>query len=184
MPLTPEKKRFQKPLINSESYTNHSSIGIKRGWPEPKIRTVLSKLLDQHRLVGRALGRRKADDAWVVQMNQTINKSTQEQAADAIAAALAEGMDPEAVGEAISLAANQLVLRSTSSRTHGNSLGGHRSDATGSNQRRWRAHVGPRQRARHTADDQIDQVRAGSAALAEGMDPEAVGRRIPLPLRR
>ena len=117
-------------------------------------------------------------------MNQTINTSTQEQAADAIAAALAEGMDPEAVGEAISLAANQLVLRSTSSRTHGNSLGGHRSDATGSNQRRWRAHVGPRQRARHTADDQIDQVRAGSAALAEGMDPEAVGRRIPLPLRR
>ena len=39
-------------------------------------------------------------------------------------------MDPEAVGEAISLAANQLVLRSTSSRTHGNSLGVHGSDAT------------------------------------------------------
>ena len=31
-------------------------------------------------------------------MNQTIYKSTQEQAADAVAAALAEGMDPEAVG--------------------------------------------------------------------------------------
>ena len=55
-------------------------------------------------------------------MNQTINKSTQEQAADAVAAALAEGMDPEAVGEAISLTANQLVLRSTSDRTHGNSI--------------------------------------------------------------
>ncbi len=103
---------------------------IKRGWPEPPIRTVLPKLLDQHKLVGRKLGRRKADDAWVLQMNQTINKSTQEQAADAVAAALAEGMDPEAVGEAISLAANQLVLRSTSSRTHGNSLGVHGSDAT------------------------------------------------------
>ena len=59
-----------------------------------------------HRLVGRALGRRKADDAWVLKMNQTIYKSTQEQAADAVAATLAEGMDPEAVGEAISLAAN------------------------------------------------------------------------------
>ena len=34
------------------------------------------------------------------------------------------------MGEAISLAANQLVLRSTSSRTHGNSLGVHGSDAT------------------------------------------------------
>ena len=39
-------------------------------------------------------------------------------------------MDPEAVGEAISLAANQLVLRSTFSRTHGNSVGVHGSDAT------------------------------------------------------
>jgi len=104
--------------------------GPNAGWPEPKIRTVLPKLLDQHRLVGRKLGRRKADDAWVLKMNQTINKSTQEQAADAVAAALAEGMDPEAVGEAISLAANQLVLRSTSSRTHGNSLGVHGCDAT------------------------------------------------------
>ena len=54
-------------------------------------------------MVGRKLGRRKVDDAWVLKMNQTINKSTQEQAADAVAAALAEGMDPEAVGEAISL---------------------------------------------------------------------------------
>ena len=35
------------------------------------------------------------DDAWVLKMNQTINKSTLEQAADAVAAALAEGIDPE-----------------------------------------------------------------------------------------
>lgn len=103
---------------------------IKRGWPEPPIRMVLPKLLDQYRLIGRAPGRRRPDDAWVLKLNQTINQSTQEQAADAVAAALAEGMDPEAVGEAISLAANQLVLRSTASRTHGNSLGVHGSDAT------------------------------------------------------
>jgi hypothetical protein len=44
-------------------------------------------------LVGRAVGRRNADDAWVLQMNQTIYKSTQEQAADAVAAALAEGLE-------------------------------------------------------------------------------------------
>jgi len=103
---------------------------IKRGWSEPTIRAILPKVLDQHRLVGRSLGRRKPEDAWVLELNQTINTSTQKQAADAIGAALAEGMDPEAVGEAISLAANQLVLRSTSSRTHGNSLGVHGSDAT------------------------------------------------------
>ena len=44
-------------------------------------------------------------------MSQTIFKSTPQQAAEAAAAALAEGMSPAAVGEAISLAANQLVLR-------------------------------------------------------------------------
>ncbi len=37
--------------------------------------------------------------------------STPEQAADAVAAALAEGIAHEAIGEALSLAANQLVLR-------------------------------------------------------------------------
>jgi hypothetical protein len=44
-------------------------------------------------------------------MSQTLFRSTPEQAADAAAAALADGMDPTAVGEAICLAANQLVLR-------------------------------------------------------------------------
>ena len=46
-------------------------------------------------------------------MSQTIFASTPEQAADAVAAALAEGIAPEAIGEAMSLAANQLVLRDT-----------------------------------------------------------------------
>ena len=44
-------------------------------------------------------------------MSQTIFGSTPEQAADAVAAALAEGIAPNAIGEALSLAANQLVLR-------------------------------------------------------------------------
>ena len=43
-------------------------------------------------------------------MSQTIYASDREQAAEAVAAALAEGIAPEAIGEAISLAANQLVL--------------------------------------------------------------------------
>ena len=43
-------------------------------------------------------------------MSQTIYASSREQAAEAVAEALAEGSSPEAVGEAISLAANQLVL--------------------------------------------------------------------------
>jgi hypothetical protein len=78
-------------------------------WSEPE--TVLTKALDSHGLLGRQPGNRAADDAWVEQMSQTIFRGTGAQAADAVAAALAEGFAPDTVGEAISLAANQLVLR-------------------------------------------------------------------------
>ena len=57
-----------------------------------------------------ALGDRKAEDAWVEQLAATVYGGSRAQAAEAAAAALAEGMSPEAVGEAISLAANRLVL--------------------------------------------------------------------------
>src|SRR6266404_5295770 len=63
-------------------------------------RTLLPKLLEQHKLLGRSPGDRKAEDSWVEQMSQTIFKSTPEQAADAVAAALAEGISPADVGEA------------------------------------------------------------------------------------
>ncbi len=74
-------------------------------------RAVLPKLLDQHRLLSRKPGQRSADDAWVEKMSQTIFKSTPEEAAGAVAEALAEGFSLDAIGEAISLATNQLVLR-------------------------------------------------------------------------
>ncbi len=75
------------------------------------VRALLPKLLDQYHLEDKPLGKRKAADAWIDQLSQTLFKSTPEQAADAAAAAMAEGMAPDAIGEAISLAANQLVLR-------------------------------------------------------------------------
>ena len=78
-------------------------------WDEP--RTLLPKMLEEHRLLDRNPGAKAADDAWVDQLSQTIFKSTPTQAADAAAAALAEDFSPAAVGEAISLAANQLILR-------------------------------------------------------------------------
>ena len=104
-------------------------------------RTLLPKLLDQYHLANKKPGQRIPDDAWVDQMSQTFFKSTPEQAADAAAAALAEGIAPDAVGEAISLAANQLVLRDngrpqnqTSSgkpvgSVHGDGIGVHASDS-------------------------------------------------------
>ncbi|HEY5911987.1 MAG TPA: hypothetical protein VJA21_15395 [Verrucomicrobiae bacterium] len=84
-------------------------------WPRNSVaedcRTVLPKMLEQHELLGRAPGDRQADDAWIEQMSQTIFRSSPAQGAEAAAAALAEDIAPAAVGEAISLAANQLILR-------------------------------------------------------------------------
>ena len=74
-------------------------------------RRLLPKLLDEHHLHARAPGERAAEDPWVEQLSQTFFKSSPEQAAAAAAAALAEGIAPAAIGEAITLAANQLLLR-------------------------------------------------------------------------
>ncbi|HMC89256.1 MAG TPA: hypothetical protein VKI17_06895 [Gemmataceae bacterium] len=104
-------------------------------------RSILPKMFDQHRLEGKTLGTREADDAWVDHMSQTIFKATPAQAADAAAAALAEGMAPAALAEAISLAANQLVLRDAGrpanqtspgkpvGSVHGDSIGVHATDS-------------------------------------------------------
>jgi hypothetical protein len=106
-----------------------------------EVRSLLPKMLDEHRLLGRPLGKRTADDAWVDQFSQTLFKSTPAQAADAAAAALAEGMAAEAIAEAVSLAANQLVLRDAGrpanqtspgkpvGSVHGDSIGVHACDS-------------------------------------------------------
>jgi hypothetical protein len=105
----------------------------------PAIRTVLPKMLDQYRLAGRQPGTRTADDKWIERLSQTIYADGRERAAEAVAAALAEGMSPEAVGEAISLAANRLVLCDPGRKraepgkpigsVHGASVGVHASDS-------------------------------------------------------
>jgi hypothetical protein len=74
-------------------------------------RAVLPKLLDQHKLPGKGIGKRSMDDAQLDKLSQTIFKSKPDDAAGAVAEALAEGFSPEAIGEAIALATNQLVLR-------------------------------------------------------------------------
>jgi len=98
-------------------------------------------MFDEHKLMGRAPGSRLAEDGWVDQMGQILFRSTPEQAAAAAAAALAEGISPDAVGEAITLAANQLVLRDLGrtpqaevpgkpvGSVHGDSIGVHATDS-------------------------------------------------------
>lgn len=105
------------------------------------VRNVLPRLLDQYRLLEKPLGARAADDRWVDELAGIIFAGTRDQAADAAAAALADGFDPEAIGEAISLAANRLVLHDPGRRqenstpqkppgcVHGDSIGVHASDA-------------------------------------------------------
>jgi hypothetical protein len=105
----------------------------------PGIRAALPKLLDQYRLAGRKPGDRKADDKWIECLSQTIYGDGRDRAAEAVAAALAEGMSPQSVGEAISLAANRLVLCDPGrtkaepgkpiGSVHGASVGVHASDS-------------------------------------------------------
>ena len=113
---------------------------LKKNHSADPLRALLPRLLDQYRLLGRPAGDRQPDDAWVASLGHTIYGSSREKAADAVAAALAEGIAPESVGEAISLAANQLVLHDPGrpkadspekpkGSVHGASVGVHASDA-------------------------------------------------------
>jgi hypothetical protein len=106
----------------------------------PGIRAVLPKLLERHKLLEREPGRRRAEDGWVEKLSRTVLTSSRDRGAEAVAAALGEGMAPEDVGEAISLAATQLVLRDPGrpkayaadkpvGSVHGDSVGVHASDA-------------------------------------------------------
>ena len=118
-------------------------------------RAIVPKLLEKHVLPRAKPGTKVPDDAWVEKFSETLLNSTQEQAGEAVAMALEEGFLAESIGEAISLAANQLVLRQVENwegrnthgrRTHGDSPGVHASDATNA----WRnmARVGsPRHQA-------------------------------------
>lgn len=105
------------------------------------IRQVLPSLLDQYKLLGRQFGTRTGDDLWISELADAIFRGSRERAADAVAQSLVEGFSPEAIGEAISIAANRLVLHDPGrlekwsnvekpeGSCHGDSVGVHASDA-------------------------------------------------------
>jgi len=134
------KEQAHTMLRQSIHYCVQAESWSRNGvWDQP--RTLLPRMLEEHKLLGRSPGTRSAEDKWIDEMSQTIFKSTPEQAASAVAAALAEGMSPSALGEAISLAANQLVLRDLGrtprdespgkppGSVHGDSIGVHACDS-------------------------------------------------------
>jgi len=103
--------------------------------------TVLATLLDQHHLLSRTAGDRAVDDGWVDRTSREIFEGTPDSAAEIVAAALADDIAPAAVGEAIALAANQLILRDIGrtfrdevpgkplGSVHGDSIGVHACDS-------------------------------------------------------
>ncbi len=144
------------------------------------LRAQLPALLDQYKLIAAAPGTRPADDAWVAGFADTVFRADAAGAADAVAAALAEGFAADAVGEALALAANQLVLRDAGrpkewaqankpvGSVHGDSVGVHASDTVHA----WRslARAGDR-RTQVTslilAGYQIGRDRVGRAGIGE-----------------
>jgi hypothetical protein len=111
---------------------SHEQGRIDHNVAESPIRALMPKLLDQYRLDGKRLGTRDPGDEAVEKLSLAIYNGPPEKSAEAVAGALAEGISPEVVGEAISLASNLLVLRQGPDqwRTHGDSPGVHSSDAT------------------------------------------------------
>jgi hypothetical protein len=143
-------------LRQSVRFCVDEEANIKKYHSADSLRTLLPKLLDQYRLLDRPAGDRQPDDDRVASLSHTIYGSSREKAAEAVAAALAEGVSLESIGEAISLAANQLVLHDPGrpkadspakpkGSVHGASVGVHASDSANA----WRniARVGNRRNA-------------------------------------
>lgn len=105
------------------------------------IRAKLPQVIDQYKLQDRPWGAKAVDDQWVEAFVETLFASTPDQAADAAGAALAEGIAPHRIFEAVSLTANQLLLRDQGrtgnqvqagkpeGSVHGDSIGVHASDS-------------------------------------------------------
>jgi hypothetical protein len=111
---------------------DHERSRITRNYAEDPIRALMPKLIDQYKLAAPKFGTRDPGDAAVEELARTIYQGPRDRSAEAAAAALAEGISPEVVGEAISLASNMMVLKQGPDnwRTHGDSAGVHSSDAT------------------------------------------------------
>jgi hypothetical protein len=121
------------------------------------IQKVLPKLLDEYKLLAAKPGSKKVDDAWIEKVAKTVYSDTRDKAAQTVAAALADGVDPDAISEAISLAGTMLVLGDPGrpkqwaspikpeGSVHGDSVGVHASDAANG----WR-HIAKVASARNT----------------------------------
>jgi hypothetical protein len=121
------------------------------------IQKVLPRLLEEYKLLSAKPGSKKVDDAWIEKVAKVVYADKQEKAAQTVAAALADGVDPDAISEALSLAGTMLVLGDPGRKkewsspgkpegsVHGDSVGVHASDAANG----WR-HIARVANARNT----------------------------------
>jgi hypothetical protein len=120
-------------------YMDAEKNRVARGDPVNGVAKLLPKLVEKHELQKRERGTRRADEAWIDRLAQTIFSGDGPTAAGAAAEALAEGFDPEDVGAAMSVAATRLLLNDPglsreqpgrpAGSVHGASVGVHASDA-------------------------------------------------------
>jgi hypothetical protein len=146
------------------------------------IQKVLPRLLEANKLLSAKPGSKKVDDAWIEKLAKTVYADKQEKAAETVAAALADGVDPDAISEAISLAGTMLVLgdpgrpKQWSSpgkpegSVHGDSVGVHASDAANG----WR-HIAKVASARNTFASLI-----AAAYHTAGQTPRQMSKPYPL----
>ena len=133
------KEHAQTLLRQSVRFCCDEEGGIRKQGDDP-LRTLLPTLLERAGSHGGSTRQAQPDDGWVERFSQLVYSSSRAQAATAAADALAEGIAPETIGEAIALAANQLVLHDPGRQkaegaskpkgsVHGASVGVHASDA-------------------------------------------------------
>lgn len=106
----------------------------KRNLGEHPMRKLLPQLVSRYKLLERPIGTRKPDDAWLEKAAKYIHRNNNNKSAEFVAGALADGISPEGIGQALSLASNLLVLRQDRLgkdewRAHGATPGVHASDA-------------------------------------------------------
>lgn len=119
--------------VKSEKYL------IDRNRAPSGIRELLPKLFDQHQLPARATGIKALDDGAFQELTDMIYRGNRDDAAGAVAEAMANGYSIDSIGEAMSAAATMLVLRDPGrvqaeegkpkGSVHGASVGVHASDA-------------------------------------------------------
>jgi hypothetical protein len=134
------KEHAHTMLRQSVRYCVAEEHNLARYKSADTLRLLLPRLLDEFRLLSKPVGDTHLDDAALDRLATAVYASPRDRAARAVAGALADGVAPADVGEAIALAANRLVLCDPGRKqadtdakpvgsVHGASVGVHASDA-------------------------------------------------------